>query len=116
MNPSGSEVSMTFRPAFGFICCSNGGRRAMFSSLRRCVISVSAANLQSFVVRHNFDRPVSSIVHEIRRTVRQRILATQVVLNLRKGIRHILGLKRPKRASTGGVGNALEDFVVLVGV
>src|SRR3954451_14840605 len=72
-----------------------------FFSLRRRVISVPAADLQSFVICHNFDGPVSSIVHEICRMVRERILTAQVVLNLGKGVGYILRLKWPECASTG---------------
>src|SRR5205085_11989619 len=87
-----------------------------FFSLRRRVISVPAADLQSFVSCHNFDGPVSSIVHEICRMVRERILTAQVILNLGKGVGYILRLKWPECASTGCIGNALQYFVILVGI
>ena len=74
-------------------------------SLPWCVISVTATDLHSLVVGHNFNRPIPAVVREISRTIGQRILTAQVILNLRKGVGNILRLKRSKCAPAGCIGN-----------
>src|SRR5439155_20290199 len=83
-------------------------------SLCWSVVSVSAADLHSLVVGHNFNRPIPAVVSKICRTVEQCILTGQVNLNLRKRIGNILRLKRSKCATAGCVGDAFQDLVVLV--
>src|SRR6266496_112462 len=115
------RLSSGWRPRFGVI--STGARGTaeggcphvcLNHSLCWCVVSVTAADLHSLVGSQNINRPIPPVVSEICRTVGQRILTAQVILNLRKSVGDILRLKRSKRAPAGCVGNAFQYLVVPV--
>src|SRR5581483_379072 len=65
------------------------------------------------VLRHNFDSVVSTVCQQIRRPVRQSILATQLILNLREGAGHIGKLKREEGSAAGSIGNPLQHLVAV---
>src|SRR6266700_2071780 len=75
------------------------------------IITVAAANFQPSVLSQDFNRAVPAIVLKVCRTIRQCILAPQIVLNLSEGVRDVVELKRPEGASPGRIGNPLHDLV-----
>ncbi len=73
---------------------------------------MAAANFQTLVIlSHNLDRAIPAIVLEIRRAVGERVLAAEIILNLSKCIGHIGKLERLERASSGSIGNSLQDLI-----
>src|ERR1700682_4700266 len=63
------------------------------------------------IVGHNFDAAIVAVGLEIRRLVRDCILAAEFVLDFGKRVGHIPNLKRKECPSASRIGNALQHLV-----
>src|SRR5215469_6697554 len=80
--------------------------------LRGSVPSAARAHAEILaIICQDFDRAVVAVVLQVGRAIGDGVLAAQFVLNFGEGVGDIANLERVKRASTGGVGDAVENFV-----
>ena len=86
-------------------------QRILWGLVSRSVVAFAGADLHVFLERGDFDAAIPAIGIELRRLVRDHVLAAQLVFDRGEGMRDVLHLVRKECTPSGGIGKLLEDAI-----
>src|SRR5450755_391348 len=94
--------------------CANEWRHDESLSLSHGrVITLAGPDLVLLVIGKNLNRVILAVGLQVGGLVGNRVLAAQLVLNLREGVGNVLDFEREKRAASGFVGKMFQHLVAL---